>query len=78
MELFWENLLITAKVKASKKIQGKNVNVYEEKPLLHSISGVVKPGTFTAILGPSGTLNALLNFIKYLFKNIKDLVRQPC
>lgn len=36
---------------------GKKKTVPERKHILNNISGCIKPGEFTAILGPSGIFN---------------------
>jgi len=47
-------------VQIKKKIvdsSGKKKSIPDRRHILNNISGCIKPGEFTAILGPSGTFN---------------------
>ena len=62
IELYWENLTIIATVKEREKKRCLACSgVVKNKVLLNDVTGIARPGTFTAILGPSG------HFKTYLF-----------
>lgn len=55
IELTWKNLNIDAFVnKPVKDANGKTKTIVERRAILKNLSGTLKPGNFTAILGPSG------------------------
>jgi len=49
----WEELTITAKTNQSTLVNGVRTTI-KKKLILNDISGSIKHGRFTAILGPSG------------------------
>jgi ABC-type multidrug transport system ATPase subunit len=58
IEIIWKNLKIDVQIK--KKIvcpDGKTKTVPDRRHILNNLSGCIKPGEFTAILGPSGESN---------------------
>ena len=55
IELYWENLSIIATYKAKKKGFPPCSSVMKSKLILDNVTGIARPGTFTAILGPSGS-----------------------
>lgn len=55
IELFWENLTIQASYKEKTRKFPLCGSVKRVKTILHAVTGIAKPGTFTAILGPSGS-----------------------
>lgn len=61
IELTWRNLNIDAFVKKQVKDEtGKKKTITERRQILKNLSGTLKPGQFTAILGPSGnSINSL-------------------
>ena len=54
IELFWENLTIFATYKEKKKRCPPCSGVMKTKMILNNVTGIARPGTFTAIIGPSG------------------------
>ena len=62
IDLSWEHLNIQAITRKKVMENGKKKTVRETKTILNNISGSVKNGRFTAIMGPSG------NFLEILFK----------
>lgn len=63
IELYWEKLDIKVDY-YTKKIGTKSGYYKKEKFIIKDSKGVLKPGTFTAILGPSGSgKTTLLNFL---------------
>jgi len=55
IEITWKNLCVDASV--SKKIvdaNGKTKYIPDRRKIVKNLSGSIKPGSFTAILGPSG------------------------
>lgn len=66
IELYWEKLTIIAKVIDKKKKKCPPCSrVVKNKVLLNDVTGIARPGTFTAILGPSGHNK------KYVFERLK-------
>jgi len=59
IELYWENLSITATYKAKKKRFPPCLSVTKSKLLLNDVTGIARPGSFTAILGPSGIFSLI-------------------
>ena len=60
IDLEWDNLDVIAHTKKT-IIQGrKRKTVKEDKKILDNISGSVRNGRFTAIIGPSGTTTSTL------------------
>ena len=55
IDLSWEHLNIQATTRKKVIENGKKKTVRETKTILNNISGSVKNGRFTAIMGPSGT-----------------------
>lgn len=51
IELFWDEIIVTAKIKEKRKTY--------QKTLLNNVKGVATPGNFSAIIGPSGILNII-------------------
>jgi len=56
IDLSWEHLNIQALINKKVIVNGKRKAVKETKTILNNISGAVKNGRFTAIMGPSGTI----------------------
>ena len=54
IELYWENITITASIKERKYRLLPCCTNTTKKVILDQCTGIVKPGTFTAIMGPSG------------------------
>ena len=54
IDLTWEHLNIQALINKKVIDHGKKKTVKETKTILNNISGSVKNGRFTAIMGPSG------------------------
>lgn len=54
IDLSWEHLNIKATTKKRQIGVGKRKTITEEKTILNNISGSVRHGKFTAIMGPSG------------------------
>ena len=64
IELRYERISVTAKIKIEEEVDGKTVEVDGEKNILKECSGCFSPETFTAILGPSGCgKTTMLNLI---------------
>ena len=57
IDVEWNNLTVTASIKKKVIENGKKVNKTDEKVILNRISGSIKHGKFTAIMGPSGMYN---------------------
>jgi hypothetical protein len=76
MELAWNELTISAAIQVPKTQNGKKVSVTEHKVLLNRLKGVMRPGHFTAIMGPSGRANIVYirfgkdDFVKFLVREI--------
>ena len=60
IDLEWDNLNISAKINKKVVQNGKRKSVKEDKKILDNISGSVRNGKFTAIIGPSGTTTSTL------------------
>ena len=73
IELYWEKLTIKASYKQKKRRCPPCCN-YEKKTknILNEVTGIAKPGSFTAILGPSGTF-FVNNIFKYYFFFFLDI-----
>lgn len=54
IDLSWENLNIQAKTIKKEVVNGKQKTVQGIKTIINNISGSVRHGRFTAIMGPSG------------------------
>ena len=54
IDLSWEHLNIQAAVIRKEIVNGRKKAVKETKTILNNVSGAVKNGRFTAIMGPSG------------------------
>ena len=54
IDLEWENLNITAISRKKVIVENKRKTIKENKTILNNISGSVRNGRFTAIMGPSG------------------------
>ena len=54
IEVFWENITIIATIKKRKYKLIPCIHEVTTKVILDQCTGIIKPGTFTAILGPSG------------------------
>ena len=54
IELFWEDITVTATIKERRYRHLPCCQIISEKILLDKCTGIAKPGTFTAIMGPSG------------------------
>ncbi len=55
IEIYWENLTITAAINKKERIKGCKFKKWvENKVILDNTKGILRPGSFTAILGPSG------------------------
>lgn len=54
IELFWEDITVTAIIKQRKYRHIPCCQITSEKIILDTCTGIAKPGTFTAIMGPSG------------------------
>lgn len=68
IDLSWEHLNIQAIINKKVIQNGKKKTVRETKTILNNISGSVRNGEFTAIMGPSGRyfINLLvLKFIRF-------------
>jgi len=57
IEIIWKNLKVDVQIKKKIMKSGKNKTVADRRHILNNISGCIKPGEFTAILGPSGIFN---------------------
>ena len=55
IELYWENLFIYASFIEKKKCRPFS-KTKKEKCIIKDVKGIARPGTFTAILGPSGLI----------------------
>lgn len=64
IELYWENITVSAKIKEKK---GPCKSIKYTKTILDKVKGKASPGTFSAILGPSGYRNIILLFFYFLF-----------
>jgi len=56
IEIYWENITVTATVKQKKLRYFPCFSQTSTKVILDQCTGIAKPGTFTAIMGPSGIL----------------------
>ena len=54
IELFWEDITVTATIKERKYRHLPCCHKISEKIILDTCTGLARPGTFTAIMGPSG------------------------
>ena len=63
IELYWENLSIYAIYIEKKKRCPPCSGIKKTKLLLNNMTGIARPGTFTAILGPSGIYIKIMNII---------------
>ncbi|KAL4438888.1 hypothetical protein ABPG74_016608 [Tetrahymena malaccensis] len=64
IEIAWRNLNVQATIESNQVLNGKKQKVKQEKVILNNVSGISRPGQFTAILGPSGSgKTTLLNFL---------------
>ena len=54
IEVFWEKVTIIATLKKKKYPLIPFIHEYSTKVILDQCTGIIKPGTITAILGPSG------------------------
>ena len=50
----WDNLTVTASIQRKVVENGKKVTQQTDKVILNHVSGSIKHGKFTAIMGPSG------------------------
>ena len=67
IDLSWEHLNIQAITRKKVMENGKKKTVRETKTILNNISGSVKNGRFTAIMGPSGNFLEILLKVKFFF-----------
>lgn len=65
LELYWENITVTAKIKERRFRHLPCCINISKKVILDKCTGIARPGTFTAILGPSGKK------LEIVFFNIK-------
>lgn len=63
IELYWENLYINAIYTEQKRRCWPCSSIKKEKCIIKDCKGVARPGTFTAILGPSGNLTIFKIFM---------------
>jgi ABC-type multidrug transport system fused ATPase/permease subunit len=63
IELYWENLTIQASYRERKRRCPPCSSIKKTKTILNNVTGIAKPGSFTAILGPSGHLKCNLTKI---------------
>jgi ABC-type multidrug transport system ATPase subunit len=54
IEVYWENITIIATIKKRKYRLLPCCKEITTKVILDECTGIIRPGTFTAILGPSG------------------------
>jgi len=54
IEIYWENITVIAAIKKRKVRFLPCFHETSNKVILDSCTGIAKPGSFTAILGPSG------------------------
>ena len=67
IEIYWENITVIAAIKKRKVRFLPCFHEKSTKVILDSCTGIAKPGSFTAILGPSGFFFFIiikLNFFK--------------
>lgn len=57
IDVEWNNLTVTASLKKKVIENGRKVTKQDDKIILNRISGSIKHGKFTAIMGPSGEHN---------------------
>lgn len=65
VELYWENITVVAKLKTRKYRLIPCIYEKSTKVILDECTGIARPGTFTAILGPSG-LNIFSSIICFI------------
>ena len=65
IELYWEKLTIKASYKQKKRRCPPCSYEKKTKNILNNVTGIAKPGSFTAILGPSGTFDIFSNIISF-------------
>lgn len=55
IEIIWKNLKVDVMInKQTIDSSGRKRKIQERRHILNNLSGCIKPGEFTAILGPSG------------------------
>lgn len=65
IELYWEKLTIKASYKQKKRRCPPCSYEKKKKSILNNVTGIAKPGSFTAILGPSGTFFCSIIVLNY-------------
>lgn len=68
IELYWEKISVMATYKKNKKSCLPYSGVIKSILILNEVSGVAKPGSFTAILGPSGKKIKIFLIIIFFYK----------
>lgn len=54
MELSWDNVVIDATIPNPNKGKNNTAPKTIEKTIIKNSKGILRPGTFTALIGPSG------------------------